>query len=129
MEANMYTALKAPRPPAISYIIADFELTPSVSGDGLSVEATGTMSVAGAERSVNMTVKTERLPDGTRRARGTVPIRMTDFGIVPPRPWFGVLRTADKVLIQFEIFVSPQALTSAQRAAAAQPKVPGSSPE
>ena len=129
MEANMYSALKAPKLPALSYIIADFELTPSLSGDGLTVEATGKMSVAGAERSVSMTVKTERLPDGTRRARGTVPIRMTDFGIVPPRPWFGVLRTADKVLIQFEIFVSPQALAAAQRAAAVQAKVPGSVPE
>lgn len=129
MEANMYSALKALKPPAISYIIADFELTPSLSGDRLSVEAIGKMSVAGAERSVSMTVKTEKLPDGTRRARGTVPIRMTDFGIVPPRPWFGMLRTADKVLIQFEIFVSPQALASAQRAAATQPRVPGAPPE
>jgi hypothetical protein len=129
MEANMYSALKAPKPPAVSYIIADFELKPSLSGDNLSVEATGTMSVAGAERAVSMTVKTERLPDGTRRARGTVPIRMTDFGIVPPRPWFGVLRTADKVLVQFEIFVSPQALASAQRAVAAQAKMPGATQE
>lgn len=114
MEANMYSALKAPEPPEISYIVADFEITPTLSGDGLSVQATGKMSVAGAERPVTMTVKTERLPDGTRRARGTVPIRMTDFGIKPPRPWFGVLRTADEVKVQFEIYVSPQALASAQ---------------
>ena len=120
MEANMYDALKAPKPPAIGYIVADFEITPSLVGDNLTVEAVGKMSVAGAERPVRMTVKTESLPDGTRRARGTVPIRMTDFGIVPPRPWFGVLRTADKVLVQFEIFVSPQALASAQRTAAVQ---------
>jgi|SRR5687768_7846683 len=128
MEANMYDALKAPKPPAMSYIVADFELTPSLSDDGLSIEAVGKMSVAGAERPVRMTVKTESLPDGTRRARGTVPIRMTDFGIVPPRPWFGVLRTADKVLVQFEIYVSPQALASAQRQAIAQNRVPAALP-
>lgn len=128
MEANMYDALKAPKPPAIGYIVADFEITPSLVGDDLTVEAVGKMSVAGAERPVRMTVKTESLPDGTRRARGTVPIRMTDFGIVPPRPWFGVLRTADKVLIQFEIFVSPQALASAQRIAAEQTP-PGAPPQ
>jgi hypothetical protein len=128
MEANMYDALKAPKPPAIGYIIADFEILPSLAGDDLTVEAVGKMSVAGAERPVRMTVKTERLADGTRRARGTVPIRMTDFGIVPPRPWFGVLRTADKVLIQFEVFVSPQALASAQRTAAAQ-NLPGTTPQ
>jgi hypothetical protein len=128
MEANMYSALKAPKPPAISYIIADFELTPSLAGDGLSVEAIGKLSVAGSERTVSMTVKTERLPDGTRRARGTVAIRMTDFGIVPPRPWFGMLRTADEVRIQFEIFVSPQALALAQKEAAAQARIPGALP-
>lgn len=127
MEANMYSALKAPELPAVSYIIADFEISP-VAGDDLSVTAKGTMSVAGAERPVTMTVKTERLPDGTRRARGSVPIKMTDFGIVPPRPWFGVLRTADKVVIQFEIFVSPQALASAQREAATT-RTPGAPPE
>ena len=32
---------------------------------------------------------------------------MTDFGIKPPRPWGGILKTRDKVLIQFEIFISP----------------------
>jgi hypothetical protein len=128
MEANMYDALKAPKPPSIGYIVADFEILPSLVGDDLTVEATGKMSVAGAQRPVRMTVKTERLADGTRRARGTVPIRMTDFGIVPPRPWFGVLRTADKVLIQFEVFVSPQALATAQRTAAAQ-NLPGTSPQ
>lgn len=33
MEANLYDALKAPKPPATSYIIADFELTPSLVGN------------------------------------------------------------------------------------------------
>jgi polyisoprenoid-binding protein YceI len=117
MEANMYQALKAPKPPALSYIVADFEIAPSAGGDGQTIDVKGTMSVAGAERPVTMTVRTERLPDGTRRARGTVPIKMSDFGIVPPRSWFGVLRTADKVLVQFEIYVSPQSLASARRAA------------
>jgi hypothetical protein len=54
---------------------------------------------------------------------------MTDFGIVPPRPWFGMLRTADEVRIQFEIFVSPQALALAQKEAAAQARIPGALPE
>lgn len=130
MEANMYTALKAPQPPATSYIVADFELTPRLDDDGLTIEATGKMSIAGIERPVTLTVKTERLPDGTRRARGSVPIRMSDFGIVPPRPWFGMLRTGDKVVVQFEIFVSPQALASAQSEAPSKAKsrAPSSDP-
>lgn len=66
-------------------IVADFELAPTLTDDGLTIETTGKMSIVGVERPVIMTVKTERLPDGTRRARGAVPIRMSDFGIVPRR--------------------------------------------
>lgn len=112
MEANMYSALKAPKPPAMSYIVAKFDAVPQIAADGITMEVTGRMSMAGVERSVQMTVATERMRDGTRRARGSVPILMSDFGITPPRPWMGILRTADKVLVQFEIFVSPQAVAS-----------------
>jgi polyisoprenoid-binding protein YceI len=112
MEANMYHALKAPEPPAMSYIVAKFDAMPEISRDGMTVEVTGKISMAGVERSVQMTVVTERMRDGTRRARGSVPILMSDFGITPPRPWMGILRTADKVLVQFEIFVSPPAVAA-----------------
>jgi polyisoprenoid-binding protein YceI len=108
MEAHMYTALKAGEPQA-TYITAHFDRLPESVISGETVETTGRLNIAGVERQVRMTVSSDRLPDGTRRARGTVPILMTDFGIKPPRPWGGILRTADKVLIQFEIFISPTA--------------------
>lgn len=107
MEAHMYTALKVPNPPEVGYITAWFDRIPQTSTPGALVETTGQLTVAGAERTVKMTVRSERLPDGSYRARGTVPILMTDFGIKPPRPWGGILRTANKVLIQFEVFITP----------------------
>ncbi len=106
MEAQMYSALKASEPQA-TYITAHFDRLPESVVSGETIETTGRLNIAGVERQVRMTVSSDRLPDGSRRARGTVPIRMTDFGIKPPRPWGGILRTADKVLIQFEIFISP----------------------
>jgi len=106
MEAHMYAALKA-TDPASAHIVAHFDRLPESVVTGQKVETSGRLTIAGVERTVRMTVSSDRLPDGTRRARGTVPIMMTDFGIKPPRPWGGILRTADKVLIQFEIFISP----------------------
>jgi len=105
MEANLYKALKSPKPPAESFITAEFERLPGASVGSGTVEITGRLTIAGVERSVKMSVLSDRLPDGTYRARGTVPILMTDFGITPPRPWGGILKTKDKVLIQFEVFV------------------------
>lgn len=106
MEAHLYTALKAAEPPEVSYIVASFESIPLASS-ATQVESSGQLMVAGVQRWVKMTVRADRLPDGSYRARGTVPILMTDFGIKPPRPWGGILRTDNEVLIQFEIFVDP----------------------
>ena len=107
MEAEMYSALKSPKPPAESFITATLERLPVSAAGPHMVEVQGQLTIAGVERTVTMTVMSDRLADGTHRARGTVPILMTDFGIKPPRPWGGILRTKNKVLIQFEIFVAP----------------------
>lgn len=107
MEAEMYSALKSPMT-APGYITAEVDRIPQGVVNGQLVEAEAMLTIAGVQRTVKMTVTSDVMPDGTRRARGTVPILMTDFGIKPPRPWGGILRTADKVLIQFEIFIAGQ---------------------
>ena len=107
MEAEMYSALKSPET-APGFITAEVERIPQGVISGQTVEAEATLTIAGVQKTVKMTVTSDSLPDGTRRARGTVPIKMTDFGIKPPRPWGGILRTADRVLIQFEIFIAAQ---------------------
>ncbi|MEO8194092.1 MAG: YceI family protein [Gemmatimonadales bacterium] len=106
MEAQMYSALKSSDAGA-THIIAHFDRLPDGVVTGETIETSGLLTIAGVERTVRMTVSSDRLPDGTRRARGTVPILMTDFGIKPPKPWGGLLRTSNKVLIQFEIFIAP----------------------
>jgi len=43
--------------------------------------------------------------DGTLRAQGALPILMTDFGITPPTALFGVVRTEDRLVVKFDLFV------------------------
>lgn len=107
MEAHMYEALKS-SDASPGFITADVEQISQSVVTGQMVDAEAKLTIAGVQRTVKMKVTSDLLPDGTRRARGTVPILMTDFGITPPRPWGGILRTADRVLIQFEIFIDPQ---------------------
>lgn len=107
MEAQMYMALKSTGA-APGFITAQVDRIPLNIVPGQTVETEATLNIAGVGKTVKISVIADLMSDGTRRARGTVPILMTDFGISPPRPWGGLLRTADKVLIQFEIFVAPQ---------------------
>jgi len=105
MEAHLYKALGAPQASAQTLITAEFGHFPNAIVAGESVQVNGEVTVAGVQRTVTMNVRSDRLPDGSYRARGNVPILMTDFGIKPPRPWGGILKTADRVVIQFEIFI------------------------
>jgi len=106
MEAHMYDALKAPAS-APSFIIAQLDGLPVSDSVTRTVDVSGILSIAGVSRPIRITVHGDRLGDGTLRARGALPILMTDYGVTPPRPWGGILRTANKVVIQFEIFVDP----------------------
>ncbi len=106
MEAHMYDALKAPASTP-SFIIAQLDGLPVSDSVTRTVDVTGTLSIAGVSRPIRITVHGDRLENGTLRARGALPILMTDYGVTPPRPWGGILRTANKVVIQFEIFVDP----------------------
>lgn len=105
MEAEMYKALKSTSS-SPGFITAEVDRLVHGAISGQAIDAEAVLTIAGVQKTVKMTVTSDLLSDGTRRARGTVPILMTDFGIKPPRPWGGLLRTADRVLIQFEIFVA-----------------------
>lgn len=104
MEAHMYDALKAATQ---TYITAKLDALPCSQADTRTVDVMGRLTIAGVERSITIAVEGQRLPNGILRARGSLPILMTDYGVTPPRPWGGLLRTANKVVIEFEIFVDP----------------------
>lgn len=112
MDDNVYKALKADGSPEISYIMAAFDAT-APENDGFTLKTTGTLAMAGKENKVSMDVVATRLPDGTVKASGMVPIKMTDYGIKPPTAMFGTLRTGDEVKVNFALTVGAKAIAAA----------------
>ena len=113
MDDNVYKALKADESPEISYIMATFEAVPSEAKDSFTLHTVGTLTIAGKENKVSMDVLATRLADGTVKATGMVPIKMTDFGIKPPTAIFGRLKTGDEVKVNFELSVGARAIAAA----------------
>ena len=113
MEAHMYEALKSKTQ---EYIIAKLDALPCSQADTKTVDVMGRLTIAGVERSIIISVEGQRLASGILRARGSLPILMTDYGVTPPRPWGGILRTANKVVIQFEIYVDPNKTVASETA-------------
>ena len=113
MDGNVYKALKADDDPEISYIMASFDAAPSEGADSFVVHAAGTLTIAGKENKIDMDVTATRLPDGTVKATGMVPVKMTDYGIKPPTAIFGRLKTGDEVKVNFELNVGAKAIAAA----------------
>jgi len=113
MDGNVYKALKADDAPEISYIMATFEVVPGEVKDSFTLKTVGSLTIAGKENKIAMDVIANRLPDGTVKATGMVPIKMTDFGIKPPTAIFGRLKTGDEVKVNFELTVGAKAIAAA----------------
>ena len=113
MDGNLYKALKANETPEISYILATFDAVADEPKNAFSLKTEGRLTVAGTERPLSMEVIATRLADGTVKATGTVPIKMTDFGIKPPTAIFGRLKTGDEVKVSFELTIAGKALAAA----------------
>ena len=113
MDGNLYKALRADESPEISYILATFEAAPGEAKDSFTLHTVGTLTVAGKENKVMMDVAATRLPDGTVKAAGMVPIKMTDFGIKPPTAIFGRLKTGDEVKVSFELSIGAREIAAA----------------
>lgn len=107
MEKDLYRALKAEDASTPTYILATFSAVPGTPRNGMTVDTEGTLSVAGVERPSRARITLERLTDGTVKARGAVPLLMTDFGVKPPTGLFGLVRSKNEVTVKFELIIHP----------------------
>ena len=64
---------------------------------------TGRLRVAGTERPLMITATVDCDTLGNMRMRGTHILRMTDFAVVPPRQFGGLLRVHDHITVHFDI--------------------------
>jgi len=104
MNEKLREALRSEKHPYIEYSLIKAQRVP---GEKLELDVKGELTIAGRTQPVRFTVGVEMAPDGTARARGKVDVLMSSFGVEPPTALLGVLKTYDKVTVQFEIRAVP----------------------
>jgi polyisoprenoid-binding protein YceI len=112
MDDNLYKALNADQTPEVTYILGTFEAAPGETKDAFTLETQGTLTISGKQNKIAMDVVATRLADGTLKATGMVPIKMTDYGIKPPTAIFGRLKTGDEVKVNFELTIGAKAIAA-----------------
>jgi len=97
---QMFKAMKADKHPAITFRLESYTVEPAAGG--ATIKPTGTLTVAGVERPIDMLLEVKE-EAGRLHVRGTRDLLMTEFGIKPPTMFMGMLKTADKVTVTFEL--------------------------
>ncbi len=102
---DLFKALRATEHPAISFNLADYVVE---RGEPVSnVRMQGLLRIAGTERAVVIHGSVFRNAAGQFILRGERGIDVRDFGVKPPRRFFGLLRARPDVTVHFEVVVRP----------------------
>jgi polyisoprenoid-binding protein YceI len=105
MDKLMADALKAKSNPEIRYEMTSATLQ-GTTGPAFTLKTTGRLTIAGVTRDMAMEIAGSRMSDGRYVLSGQAPIKMTDFGIKPPKAMMNTIRTGDDVKVTFRWVVA-----------------------
>jgi polyisoprenoid-binding protein YceI len=110
MERDLQSALKAANFPAIRFHFRELRgaVSHDIDSNTYRARVGGEISIAGAARPLELTATAQRLSRDRFRVRADIPLRMTDFGIAPPRALFGMVRAADDLNVQFDLILESE---------------------
>lgn len=100
-------ALNAKNYPQIRFAMERAEVLSASEEGRLQVKATGQLTLAGTEKTIELTAEGERTSEGRYRFTGSTPLVMSDYGIKPPTAMLGALKTGDEVTVHFDIVAGP----------------------
>jgi polyisoprenoid-binding protein YceI len=72
-----------------------------------TIEATGTLTMAGTSRPIALSVKAKVLPNGDLSLSVSKKLKMTEFKMEPPTAMMGTITVGDEVTINFDLVITP----------------------
>lgn len=98
LDKNLVEALKGADHPDIVFTLTAYR------AEAGRVSADGVLEVAGSTRAVSLAARLEPR-DGRLLVEGEQPLKMTDFGIKPPKMMMGAIKTADLVTVKYRLLL------------------------
>jgi polyisoprenoid-binding protein YceI len=101
MNRHLHEALQSARQPTIEFHLTTYgvDLTAPVPVARIA----GVVTIAGVQRPIAITATVYADTLGTLHLSGRYDIRPTDFGVVPPRRFAGLLRVRDRATVHFDV--------------------------
>ena len=103
MNEHMLKALKADKNPTVVFRVASYEL--AKSADAVAVALTGTLTLGGVEKPITVNAQAKPGDNETLLVTGTQELRMTDFGLQPPKLMLGTLKVDERIKVGFDVIL------------------------
>jgi polyisoprenoid-binding protein YceI len=100
MNGHMWTALESERHATIQFALASYELAQSPTRGTL----TGSLTIHGVAHPVTIPVEFAD-QDGALRVTGSYALKMTEWGVEPPKLMLGALKVGETVTVRFELLL------------------------
>jgi polyisoprenoid-binding protein YceI len=105
MDNKTYEAFKSDENPSITYAFKNAAV--KISADHLvTIEAAGTLSMAGTSKPVSLSAKGKELPNGDLQLSVSKTLKMTDFNMEPPVMLLGTIKVGDEITVTFDFELS-----------------------
>ena len=103
LDKNMWKALKSGQFKEIRFRADSFEVrAPAAPGAIFGLALRGALTVAGVTRPIALDADGFAVPGGVRIA-GSIALRMTDYAVKPPTLMLGAIKTADQVVVTYDM--------------------------
>lgn len=101
MDKNTYKALLTDKYKEITYRMKSIRSVSPQGGNGYKVVALGNLTIAGKTNSITLDLNLS-LQGDKLTLKGTKGLKMTDYGIDPPKALMGTIKTGDDIVIHFD---------------------------
>jgi polyisoprenoid-binding protein YceI len=102
MDNKTYKALNSNKYPEINFQVNNSEVKTT---DKTKLGVKGTLTINNTKKELNLVFTAEPVNDNTIKVKGEVPLKMSDFGIVPPTAMMGTMKTGDDIKVTYEILL------------------------
>lgn len=102
MEKKTHEAFNEPKNPKISFKMTELNSILK-TGDKIAISVTGDLTMNGATKKVTLKADGKDLKPGSYSIQGSLPIKMSDYGMKAPTAMLGTMKTKDLVTVDYKV--------------------------
>lgn len=102
MDKKTHEAFNEPKNPTILFNMTELNSI-QVNGENIAVTVTGNLTLRGATKKVTLKADGKETSPGVYTFQGSLPVKMSDYGMKAPTAMMGTMKTKDLVTVNYKV--------------------------